>query len=100
MVFLAIISKTVNNQFFNPYIPGKIFSRSFQKCMGCNIDFYRFRDKRIKHQHQRLNSYLGDYNAIPYFYAICYTVYTLYFYRDSVPWTPAGGFSPDPYYLP
>src|SRR5277367_2011308 len=32
LVFLAIISKTVNNQCYNPYICGKIFSRSFQGC--------------------------------------------------------------------
>src|SRR5277367_5827853 len=82
LVFLAFISKTVNNQCYNPYIPGKIFSRSIKKCMGCSIDclpfpersrkylsgnvwvvaliVYRFRDNRQKHQHRRLNSYRGD----------------------------------------
>ena len=38
LVFLAFISKAVNNQCYNPYIFGKIFSRSFQKCRGCSID--------------------------------------------------------------
>src|SRR5277367_5920093 len=26
-----------NNQCYNPYIFGKIFSRSFRKCMGCSL---------------------------------------------------------------
>ena len=34
-VFLAFISKAVNNRCYYPYIFGKIFSRSFKKCMGC-----------------------------------------------------------------
>src|SRR5277367_3633029 len=66
LVFLAIISKMVNNQCYNPYIFGKIFARSFLKCMGCSI-VYRFRDKRKKHQHRKLNSYRsnigGDYTS-------------------------------------
>src|SRR5277367_2078780 len=37
LVFLAFISKTVNNQCYNPYIFGKILSRSFQKYMVCSI---------------------------------------------------------------
>src|SRR5277367_3012522 len=37
LVFLAFISKTVNNRCYNPYIFGKIFSICFQKCMGCII---------------------------------------------------------------
>ena len=37
-VFLAFIAKTVDNQCYNPYIFGKIFSRSFRKCMGYSID--------------------------------------------------------------
>src|SRR5277367_1878749 len=40
LVFLAIISKSVNNQCYNPYIFGKSFSRSFQKCMGCSIGLF------------------------------------------------------------
>src|SRR5277367_436449 len=38
-VFLAIISKTVNNRCYNPinpYISGKILKRAFQKCMDCS----------------------------------------------------------------
>src|SRR5277367_3700106 len=61
-MFLTFISKTVNNQCYNPYISGKIFSRFLWKCMGCRaLIVYRFRDKRQKHQHRRLNSYRGDY---------------------------------------
>src|SRR5277367_1165814 len=37
-VFLAFISKAVNNRCYNPYISGKISKRSFQKYMGCSID--------------------------------------------------------------
>src|SRR5277367_3868326 len=38
LVFLAIISKSVKNQCYNPYIFGKISKRSFRKCMVCSID--------------------------------------------------------------
>src|SRR5277367_1265427 len=41
-VFLAFIWKSVNNLCYNPYISGKIFSRAFQKCMGCCIDCLPF----------------------------------------------------------
>src|SRR5277367_3557085 len=44
LVFLAFISKTVKNECYKPY-SGKIFSRSFQKCMGCiSLIVYLFRD--------------------------------------------------------
>ena len=42
LAFLAFISKSVNNQCYNPYIFAKIFSRSFQYCMGCSIDCLAF----------------------------------------------------------
>src|SRR5277367_4074535 len=61
LVFLAIISESVNNQYYNPYIFGKIFSRSFQKGMGCIASIvYRFRNNRQTHKHRRLNSYRSD----------------------------------------
>ena len=58
---LAIISKTVNNQCYNPYIFGKIFSGCFQNVWVVALNVNRFRDKRQKHQHWRLSSYRGDY---------------------------------------
>ena len=64
LVFLAFISKTVNNQCYNPYIFGKISKSSFQKCMVVALIVYRFRDKLQKHLHPRLNSYRGDYTII------------------------------------
>src|SRR5277367_1776778 len=67
-LFLAFISKSVNNQCYNPYISGKIFSRAFQKCIGCSI-VNRFRDNSKKRQHRRLNSYRGDYTTeLPIFF--------------------------------
>ena len=48
LVFLAFISKTVNNQCYNPYIARKISKRSFQKCMGCSIYCLPFSRKTQK----------------------------------------------------
>src|SRR5277367_4059705 len=50
LVFLALISKSVNSQCYNPYIFGKLSKRSFQKYMGCSLPLIvnHFRDKRKK----------------------------------------------------
>src|SRR5277367_3401799 len=50
-VFFAFISKSVNNQCYNPYIIGKISKIPIRKCMGLELLVYRFRDKRKK-RHQ------------------------------------------------
>src|SRR5277367_4746088 len=63
LVFLAFISISVNNQCYNPYISGKIFSRSFQNVWVVALIVNRFRDNRQEHQHRRLNSYRGDYST-------------------------------------
>src|SRR5277367_3799261 len=48
--FFAFISKTVNNQCYNPYISGKILSRAFQKCMGCSIDYLAIISKTVNNR--------------------------------------------------
>src|SRR5277367_4293676 len=47
LVLLAFISKSANNQCYNPYIFGKISKRSFQKYMGFSIDCLHFTDFEI-----------------------------------------------------
>src|SRR5277367_4212835 len=50
LVFLAFISKSVNNQCYNPYSFGKISKRSFQKCMGVVALFLAFISKSVNNQ--------------------------------------------------
>src|SRR5277367_2681526 len=63
LLFLAIISKSVNNRCYTTHT----FSERSRKDLSENVwvvalIVYRFRDKRQKHQHGRLNSYRGDYS--------------------------------------
>src|SRR5277367_2274305 len=68
LVFLAIISKSVNNQCDNPYIFGKILSRSLQKCIGCSIGLFTVFEIIAKNTNTEGSTLIVA--TIPYFFFV------------------------------
>src|SRR5277367_2838543 len=59
LAFLAIISKSVNNQCYNTFLESSFRDLS-ENVWVVELIVNRFLDNRKKHQHRRLNSYRGD----------------------------------------